>query len=101
LPSQIYGKPDASWLRAQPAYEQTAEHKSKQVAFLTQLGLITGATPTVSGSDVDQMLTAQDRLKLPAAKAATATAPPTSPPAARTGPAPELVSEHGQGGGYR
>jgi hypothetical protein len=123
IAESIYGKPDdsgkalihsvakqgwtqdefASWLRAQPAYEQTAEHKSKQVAFLTQLGLITGATPTVSGSEVDQMLTAQDRLKLPAAKTATATTPPPTTTTTKTAakPAPELVSEHGQGGGYR
>jgi len=36
----------ASWLRSQPAYEQTPEHQSKQISFLTQLGLITGAVPT-------------------------------------------------------
>jgi hypothetical protein len=113
----IYGRPDgsaaklikdvtiagwsptefATWLRKQPAYQQTAEYQSKVLAFVgpNGLGLITGAVPTLSGAQVDQSLTAEDNLKSPATAAST----PATPPVV-TKPAPELVSEHGQGGGW-
>jgi hypothetical protein len=65
---QVYGKADAgahtlinettlqgwtpdefaSWLRSQDAYKQTPEFQSKQVSFLSALGLITGQQATAS-----------------------------------------------------
>lgn len=82
-----------SWLEAQPAYKHTAAYQAKAVSFLSQMGLITGAVPTLSGDQVDQMM----NLGLGPTK----TAPPTkhTPP---LNPTPtNFVSEHGQGGGFR
>lgn len=66
----IYGKPDAntsklisevtlqgwtpqefqSWLRGQDAYKHSAEYQSKQLSFLSAMGLITGRQPTASAA---------------------------------------------------
>jgi hypothetical protein len=48
-----------SWLRSQDAYKNTPEYQAKSVSFLSQLGLITGAQATLSGDQVDKMLTNQ------------------------------------------
>lgn len=40
----------SSWLRSQDAYKQSSEYQTKQLSFLQQLGLITGAVPTASAA---------------------------------------------------
>jgi len=42
----------ATWLRNQPSYQQTPEYQTKSLSFLTSLGLITGAVPTVREAPV-------------------------------------------------
>lgn len=66
----------ASWLRQQPAYKQSDEYMAKQQSFLSALGLVTGAVPTLTGDQVDQAIAAGGQLKAPAAPV---TPPPTTP----------------------
>jgi len=97
--SSIYGQPDAAvtstlkdrvvagwsteqlntWLRQQPAYKFSAEYQTKSLSFLGQLGLITGAVPTLSEDQVNKILSSGDQL---AAGAAPVTPTPgvTTPP---------------------
>ena len=82
-----------SWLRSQPGYVHTTEYQAKSTSFLSAMGLITGAVPTLTGDQVDQALTAGDQLP-----GATQVKPPAKP----FQPTPtDFISEHGQGGGYR
>jgi hypothetical protein len=46
----------ASWLRSQDAYKLTPEYRSKALSFASALGLVTGAVPTLSTDQVDQMM---------------------------------------------
>jgi hypothetical protein len=98
-----------SWLRSQPAYVHTTEYQSKSTSFLSAMGLITGAQATLTGDQVDQMLKAGDTLG-----GSGATTPNGAPdltsehgqgggytPKVKKPQAPVLVSEHGKGGGYR
>jgi len=97
-----------SWLEAQPAYKHTAAYQSKAVSFLSQMGLLTGEVPTLSGDQIDQALSAGDELKAAATTGSPTTTvtpkvPNVKPDIPPRGPlaAPNLVSEHGQGGGFR
>lgn len=80
------------WLMGQDAYKQTPTYQAKTLSFLSQLGLITGAVPTLTKDQVDQSLTAGDQLKAPAAPGATIAPPPAAggpalpPPGMAPGP---------------
>ena len=100
-----------AWLEAQPAYKHTAAYQAKAVSFLSQMGLITGAVPTLSGGQVDQILNSGDELAQAAKTAGTPTTTvtpkgpttnkkPDIPPRGPLAP-PNLISEHGLGGGFR
>lgn len=54
-----------SWLMGQDAYKQSPAYQAKMQTFLTQLGLITGAVPTLSKDQIDQALKSGDNLTLP------------------------------------
>jgi hypothetical protein len=102
-----------AWLRQQPAYKSSAEAQAKNVNFLSQLGLVTGAVPTLSGDQVDALLNPQ----FPTQQGTTPPGPVdnTSTDSSTSGPnygrtkaktpfqptPTNFASEHGQGGGFR
>jgi hypothetical protein len=97
-----------SWLRSQPAYVHTTEYQAKSTSFLSAMGLITGQQATLTGAQVDQMLHAGDSLggstsstTKPAPELVSEHGQGVYAPSKPGKKAPELVSEHGKGGGYR
>lgn len=99
----------SSWLRTQPAYKNSQEYQSKMLSLMGQLGLITGAVPTLSEDQINQILSSGDQLGGGTTSTPGVTTPPpgstqtgvtdvssTGGYAPRPNPAPPLVSENGQ-----
>lgn len=91
-----------NWLRNQPEYKNSNEYKTRSINLAQSMGLLTGGeAQNVLASAVAQQVpggAAEAQPSPPATVSVTPKKPTATPPATVT-PPPQLISEHGQGGG--